>query len=377
MSELLDTLKKVVGDLTKPKPKSVLGIDVSSSTIKVVQLGRVKGRAVLETYGALALGPYAGVEPGKVTSLSPDKIGEALIDLLKEAKTSTTACGIAIPLSSSLINVISMPNVGEAKLKEMVPLELRKYVPVSINEVMVDWRVVPRIEAQTREEVEKEREEEKNKKVEVLTVAIHKETIDRYTQMVHKAGLQASFFEIEVFSTIRTTMEEELAPTMVIGLGAGTTKVYIVDRKVLRESHIVNRGSQEITLALTKGLGVSQQQAEEMKKTYGVLLQGVGADVGQISSLVVDAILGEVQRVMLAYQRKYSRNISRVILTGGGIIIPGIVDRVHETLQVDVSVANPFMKVEAPAFLGDVLKQVGPEFDVAIGVALRKLEESA
>ncbi len=374
--ELLDTLKKLTQDLVKPRAKSVLGIDVSSSTIKVVQLGRSKGRAVLETYGELALGPYAGVEGGRATSLSSDKLGEALADLMREAKVSTTECGVAIPLSSSLINVIEMPDVGEAKLKEMVPIELRKYVPVSINEVTVDWRIVPRIEMQTREDVEKQKEEEKLKKVEVLTVAIHKETIDRYMQVMQKAKLNVSFLEIEVFSTIRVALEEELAPTMVVGLGAGTTKLYIVDRKILRESHIINRGSQEITIALTKGLGITQQQAEEMKKTYGVVQQGVGADVGQITSLVVDAIFAEAQRVMFAYQRKYSRNISKVVLTGGGIIIPGLLERVHDILQADVSVADPFRKVETPAFLGDVLKQVGPEFDVAIGVALRKLEES-
>lgn len=373
--ELLDTLKKLTQDLVKPKAKSVLGIDVSSSTIKVVQLGRSKGRAVLETYGELALGPYAGVEGGRATNLSADKLGEALADLMREAKVSTAECGVAIPLSSSLINVIEMPDVGEAKLKEMVPIELRKYVPVSINEVTVDWRIVPRVEMQTREDVEKQKEEEKIKKVEVLTVAIHKETIDRYMQVMQKAKLNVSFLEIEVFSTIRVALEEELAPTMVVGLGAGTTKLYIVDRKILRESHIINRGSQEITIALTKGLGVTQQQAEEMKKTYGVVQQGVGSDVGQITSLVIDAIFAEAQRVMFAYQRKYSRNISKVVLTGGGIIIPGLVERVRDILQTDVSVANPFRKVETPAFLGDVLKQVGPEFDVAIGVALRKLEE--
>jgi type IV pilus assembly protein PilM len=375
--EFLDTLKKIGSDLLKPKAKSVLGIDVSSSTMKIVQLGRAHGKAVLETYGELALGPYAGVDPGKATNLSADKLGEALADLMKEAKVSTAEAGVAIPLSSSLINVIEMPDVGENKLKEMVPIELRKYVPVSINEVVVDWRIVPRIELQTREDVEKQKKEQGLKKVEVLTVAIHKETIDRYTQVMQKAGVHASFLEIEVFSTIRVALEEELAPTMIVGLGAGTTKVYIVDRKVLRESHIISRGSQEITLALTKGLGVTQQQAEEMKIAYGVLQQGVGADVGQIVSLVVDAIFAEIQRIMLSYQRKNARNISHVVLTGGGIIIPGLIDRVHEILQTDVTVANPFRKVEAPAFLGDVLKQVGPEFDVAIGVALRKLEEQA
>lgn len=371
----LDTLKQLAGELVQPKAKSVLGIDVSSSTIKVVQIGRSKGRAVLETYGELALGPYAGVEGGRATSLSPEKLAAALVDLMKEAKATTLECGVAIPLSSSLINIVQMPDVGESKLKDMVPIEVRKYIPVSINEVMVDWRVVPRVEMQTREDVEKPKDDTKAKKIEVLTVAIHKETIERYAEVIRRAGLKAGFLEVEVFSTIRVALEEELAPTMVVGLGAGTTKVYIVDRKILRESHIISRGSQEITIALTKGLGVTQQQAEDMKKRYGVVQQGVGADVGQIVSLVVDAIFAEAQRIMLAYQRKYSRNISRVVLTGGGIIIPGLTDRVRSILQTDVSVADPFRKVETPAFLTDVLKQVGPEFDVAIGVALRRLEE--
>lgn len=372
---LLDTLKQSIGKLAQPKAKSVLGIDISSSTIRLVQIGRSKGRAILETYGELNLGPYAGIEGARSTSLSPDKLSDALVDLMKEAKTSTIECGVAIPLSSSLINIVQMPDVGESKLKDMVPIEVRKYIPVSIDEVMVDWRIVPQVEMQTREDVERPKEESKVKKVEVLTVAIHKETIDKYTEVIKRAGLRAGFFEVEVFSTIRVALEEEFAPTMIVGLGAGTTKIYIVDRKILRESHIISRGSQEITVTLTKGLGVTLQQAEDMKKRYGVIQQGVGSDVGQISSLVIDAIFSEAQRIMFAYQRKYSRNIDRVVLTGGGSIMPGLIDRVRSILQTNVSLAESFNKVETPAFLNDVLKQIGPRFDVAIGAALRRLEE--
>lgn len=383
MGPIIEKIKKFLQEFSKPKGGSVLGIDVSSSTIKVVQLGNKRGKAVLETYGELALGPYAGIEPGKATSLSPQKLGEAMIDLMKEAKVTAKECGVAIPLASSLINVIEMPDVGEAKLKQMVPLELRKYVPVSMNDVVVDWRIVPKIETtgrETPEELEekaKENREGKNKKVEVLTVAIHKDTIDRYNEVIQQAGLAMSFMEVEVFSTIRVALEEELAPTMIVGLGAGTTKIYIVDRKVLRESHVIPRGSQEISLAITKGLGVSEEQADELKIKYGVAKDSMNQDVVQITSLVVDSLFAEAQRIMLAYQRKNTRNIGKVVLTGGGILIPGIVEKAHETLQADIAIADPFRKVDAPAFLGDVLKKVGPEFDVAIGVALRKLEEQS
>lgn len=370
-----DVLKKLTGGLSKGKSRSVLGIDISSSTIKVVQVARRGGRAVLETYGELALGPYAGVDAGKATALSTTKLAEAVADLIREAKVSTAECGVAIPLASSLINVIEMPDVGEARLKDMVPLEIRKYIPVSVNEVMLDWRVVPKVEVDTVPEGAISSGPGPMKKVEVLTVAIHKETINRYNEVIQAANLKPSFFEIEVFSTIRAVLEENLAPTMIIGFGAGTTKIYIVDRKVLRESHVISRGSQEVTIAISKALGVTPERAEELKKTYGVVKQGNDTDVAEIASLVLDSLLTEAQRVMLNYQKRRSRNVAKVVLTGGGIMLPGIAERAKNIFQTDVVIADPFGKIETPAFLADVLRQVGPEFDVAIGVALRKLEE--
>ena len=128
--------------------KSVLGVDISSSSIKVVQVRKEKGVAILETYGELALGPYTGKDRGQSTSLPTAKMTGALKDLLKEANITTKNCGVAIPMSSSLINVIRMPVLSKKKLKTMVPIEMRKYIPVPISEVLIDWRIVPK-EAQS------------------------------------------------------------------------------------------------------------------------------------------------------------------------------------------------------------------------------------
>jgi type IV pilus assembly protein PilM len=372
MASFSDSLKGLTSGLFARKSQSVLGIDISSSTIKVVQLGREKGKAVLETYGELALGPYAGVDSGRATSLPSSKLGEAVADLIREAKVSTTACGVAIPLSASLINILEMPDVGESRLKEMVPLEVRKYIPVSISEVMLDWRIVPQLSEQSTASPVPAGQK---KKIEILTVAIHKDTITRYQEVMQKATLAPSFYEIEVFSSIRVALEEDLEPVMIMGLGAGSTKVYVVDRKVLRESHIISRGSQEVTFAIQKAMGVTEARAEELKRTFGVVKQGNDTDVAEIASLVLDSIFTEAQRVMQNYQKRRARNIGKVILTGGGIMLPGIIERAKTVFGTEVVVADPFRKVEAPAFLESVLKQVGPEFDVAIGVALRRLEE--
>jgi type IV pilus assembly protein PilM len=407
MPHFFETLKETVSDSFRRKGGSVLGVDVSSSTIKVVQLRKKGGRALLETYGELALGPYAGIAPGTATKLEPAKMAEALRDLMREAKVSTKDCGIAIPLSASLINVIQMPDVGEKRLADMVPIEMRKYIPVSISEVMLDWRVIPRGGGEAeREEKDELGTPAKLEMIEVLVVAIHKDTLSRYQEIIENAGLETSFFEIEVFSTVRAILDGAPSPTMLVDIGAGTTKIFIIDHRVLRESHIVNRGSQDITLALSKSLGVSHEKALELKHTYGLspdlpapqvsparvqrpparnARAGAGGrqagardeHVQETIRLVLDGILIEAVRVMRAYQERYHKNVGQVVMTGGGSGLKGLTEAAQVTLEMPVTLADPFTKVVAPAFLEDVLKQAGPEFAVAIGVALRKLEEAS
>lgn len=371
-------LKKFFESVGK-KDDSVLGIDISSSSIKVVQIRNKKGRAVLETYGELALGPYAGSEVGHSTSLSSEKIAEALSDLLKEAKATTLNAGISIPYSSSLISLIQMPAVGEKKLKEMVPIESRKFIPVPISEVMLDWTIIPKRSADPETEGEEEADLEKKKdhydKVDVLVVAIHKDTINRFQKISEVVGLDTSFFEIEVFSTIRAVMHGESDPVMVVDIGAGNTKVFVVDHRMLRDTHIINKGSQHITTSLSQSLTLSPERAEEMKREIGILPQSADDNAREVSSTILDSIFAEAKRVMLSYQKKNNTSISKVVMTGGGSILKGLREKAVESFEADVVMADPFSKIETPAFLENVLRDAGPEFAVAIGVALRKLDE--
>jgi len=110
---LMVSIGKTIQNLLKPKSSNVLGIDISSSSVKVVELTKKQGRASLVTYGELALGPYAGVEIGRATNLPVEKTVEAVKDILRESKVSTKNCGVAIPMSSSLIRLIEMPDLGE------------------------------------------------------------------------------------------------------------------------------------------------------------------------------------------------------------------------------------------------------------------------
>lgn len=368
------------------KSVSALGIDIGSSAIKIVQVKRKNGQAVLETYGELALGPYAGLGVGQAVMLPPEKVAQAIMDLMKEKEVNITTrkCGISIPFASSLMSVIEMPEVSSKQLSVMVPMEARKYIPVPISEVMIDWSVIPKSEFEKGDEPEEEPAVEASSilsgdkakpitKVDVLIVAIHNETIARYQNIVSKAGLEAGFFEIEIFSTMRAVLDEALRPVMIMDMGAASTKLYIVERGIVRSSHTINRGSQDITATISKSLGIPMEQAEVMKRQVGAT--GTDPNMTSAITLVLDHIFSELNSTLLAFEKKHNKTVSKLFLVGGGSALKGLLDLAKKNFKTEIISADPFSKVSAPAFLENILKETGPEFAVAIGLALRKLAE--
>jgi len=360
--------------------QSVLGIDIGSSAIKVVQIKKKRGRAVLETYGELALGPYAGIEVGRATNLQNEKIIEALKDILREAKTTTLSCGVALPLSSSLITFITIPQVPEKQLQDVISLEARKYIPVPMNEVMLDYSLVPKEDNGGFEEEDENGQPEKKANPakqlqDVLVVAIHNEYINNYQAITAGSGLEPSFYEIEIFSSIRAVVDQGIQAVMIIDMGARATKLYIIERGILRTSHIINKGSQDITLAVSKSLSITAAEAENLKRTFGLKGGPEYKELTEIITVNLDYIFYESNATLLAYQKKYMKNINKVILTGGGVLLKGFTELAKISFQTDIIYADPFGKLQTPAFLVEQFQKSGPEFAVAIGCALRRLSE--
>jgi type IV pilus assembly protein PilM len=356
--------------------KSALGIDIGSSAIKVVQLKKKGGKAVLETYGALSLGPYGKQDVGTVTNLQADDISRALIDVMKESNVTVNSGIIAIPSSSSLIFTLSLPNsVTQDQLASIVPNEARKFIPVPISEVSLDWFMIPQ---------ETEFEDDNNKgtanqsqpapvpKVEVLVVAIHNDILTRYQDILTKTKLHSESFEMEIFSNVRSSLGHELSPVLLIDFGASKTKLSIVEAGIVRVFHVVNRGSQDITKNISSSLGIAFTEAEKLKRTVG-LNAAKNADAANIARLSTDYIFSDTNSVVLAYEKKYNRSISKVILLGGGSLLEGLLPLATANFHTEVVYGNPFSKTEAPAFLEPVLETSGPEFAVAVGLALRQL----
>jgi len=365
----------------------VLGIDIGSSSIKVVELRKNGNKAELSTYGELSLGPYAGISIGQTTKLSTSKLTEALQDLLneKEVGISTRNAGLAIPFHASLLSVIEMPYAKDKELETMVPIEARKYIPVPISDVTLDWSVIPKFEvrdnnSEVADEIREKMEDKANKDrkpqtVDILLATIHNNIISEYQQIVARVGLEVSFFEIELFSSIRSILDEDIHSAMIFDMGAASTKLYIVERGVIRSSHIINRGAQDITATIARMNSLSFEEAEILKRNRSVDGRGEQLNIEEAVKVTSEYIFSEVNRVLFFYQKQNNKNVDKIILVGGGCALKGWVEMCVQNFKVEVVLGNPFSKVEAPAFLEEVLRETGPEFAVSVGVALRKLKE--
>lgn len=388
MENILDKIKNL--DFFKKKPQSFLGVDIGSSAIKVVQLKKEKGVAILETYGELSLGPTGGTEVGRSTNLSDKQISSSLKSLIEESRVSVSECGASIPFRSSMLFNMEIPRMSEEQLQKIVPIEARKYIPVSISEVMLDWRIIPeeKVEEDEDNEIEdvrpasnEQKKIENNlslvKKIKIFVVAIHNNAIEKFRNIIKLSQLNLNFLEIEIFSTIRSVIDRNINTVAMLDIGASVSKMYIVEYGVVKDSHIINKGSQDITLAISRAMKISIKDAEDKKRSVD-LNDTVGSDkeIVDIVATNLKYIFMEAGKALKNYQVENSKNVEELIFTGGGSVIKGLPDFASANIEISSRIANPFSKVKTPAFLNDVLKEIGPEFAVAVGLALRGLEEN-
>ncbi len=150
------------------------------------------------------------------TNLPAEKIAETLKDLLREANVTTKNAGVSIPFSRSLLTLVELPRRANAEeQKTVISLEARKYIPVPVQEVQLDWFVLP--EGLTEGA-------ELSQKVKVLIVAVHNDELALLQKVVEGAALLASFYEIEIFSTIRSVVDEPIKPVLILDIGASEQK---------------------------------------------------------------------------------------------------------------------------------------------------------
>ncbi len=346
-----------------PKPHihdRVVGIDIGSSAIKVVELEDRDGVVTLTTYGELQLGPYTEKAIGEAVTLTPALERQALIDILRESAVKAKQAVLAIPLSSSFVTTMSIEAPPEEDISGRVRADARKYIPVPIADVTLDWA-----EISVHEDNQGVRD--------VLLAAIQNDALKRFMTLMQTVELPAPPTEIECFSAIRAALGSNQEQIAIIDIGATVAKLYLVEAGVLARMHRVPTGGVKVTERLMQERQLSFIDSESLKRTVTI----GGTDYGWVEKVTHSTytkVLREFKQVINEYEKRSGRSIDSVILTGGAVSGFGLVAAIGHELGRPTTLIRPFEKVAYPAFMEDTLTNIGPSFAVALGSALRQFE---
>ena len=351
------------------KESRFLGVDIGASSIKAVELRKEKERPILETYGELSLAKYGEGDVGRALRLVDKKLTEALTDIINEAQIKSKKVAVSIPLKDSFLTIMELPDMATSDLKEAVPYEARKYIPIPIGEVVLDWWVLP----PKSDELAKTSIGSKDRKFKsVILAAVPKDVIAKYKSIFESAGLEIVAFEIEAFAFAVGALKQELGTVLLMDFGASATKMVISDGGAVRAAHILDHGAQELTLSISQSLSIDFERAEILKRDSGALHRPETEGIASILEPMIEFVASEGERFLLNWKRKGGKEISKVLIGGGGAHLKGIEDLFIKKYGVEVMVVNPFSKVIYPAFLEPALKEVGATFVNAVGLALKE-----
>lgn len=351
------------------RPRRQIGIDIGTSSIKVVELSREGSHVALQNYGLLeGLDFFGDIDPAHSSSFkkSEQEIIAAVRQLLQVTRIQTREVVFSIPIFSSFLTVIELPYMNLKDLERAVPFQARSYIPVPMSEVVLDWLAIPPREAAPPSSPRAP------STISVLLVAAPKEVISKYQRVVQGLGLQLRGLESESFSLVRSLVGKDLTPTMLVDFGAGSTNLTIVDRGFVRLSHTVDLSGKEITKAVARGLSISPSRAEELKRTTGLAGGGEGSGLAGLITPLVDRIIGDYEKMVSTYLRKEKVKIERIILSGGAANLPALATYLSRRLATETIIGDPFARLSYPPELKPIFKKdLALPLAVAVGLALR------
>jgi type IV pilus assembly protein PilM len=347
----------------KEEVGQAVGLDIGASSVKVVQLRREKDKIVLDTYGEVEVGPYAGLTPGQPTSLGEDKLIEVVKDLFREAKVTAKDAVVSIDASAAYVSLVKVSKVDDAQLMTMMSFEAKKYIPIPLTDVQMDWWHVPEDSVVKNDEG----------MMSVVLAAVKNEVLSMNERLVKALGLTNVEYEMPGYSLMRSCPPGTHVMAVYLDIGSQFTTLSLVSKDTVLDMHVISRGSKNSTDQIAKALSIPIDTAEETKRRFGYLGDASNPYLKDVMQLSSYPLFGEVARLSLMYERKYNQVIEGVILVGGGSRVPGVMQAYDQTVHIPARVATPFDSVDVPDFLHEMIQKVGPTYAVALGCALKKL----
>lgn len=341
--------------------KISVGLDIGMSSIKVVALVRQQPPKLL------SLGAISAPQPGLASDADVElqKVADTIKKLLAAAKIDTDEVIVALPENKVFTRVIDdLPYLTDQELNSAIRFASEEFIPLPINEVNLNWQVLSRAG-----------KSEKTGRTVVFVVASPKNIVNKYIQVLNMAGLKPQALETEIIAVARALVgNNPFSPgTLIVQMGATTTDLAVASKGLILLTRSISTGGMALTRTIAQHFNFELSQAEEYKKVYGMMEDQLEGKVYEVLKPIIDIILGEVKRVVQAYDGKHPQDkIKRVVLSGGGAKMPGLVIYLASSLGLEVQEADPWYFVAKEKSVVAKLSQEAPFYSVAVGLSLRE-----
>jgi type IV pilus assembly protein PilM len=341
--------------------KKVVGVDLGSSSIKLAQVSKSKGMALLDNF-AFVQTPAQTINNGDITDTY--LLGESVKMLFKEQKfTSKNAC-IGMWGSTSIVKKISMPKVDAKALKEQIKYEAQQYLPFDISQVTIEYHVLPFSSSSDQ--------------MDILIVAGQNDLITKYIEVATYGNLKTSIIDVSslalanIFEFNYGKLNE---PVGLFNFGSNSTQFVVVFQGEVLFARDIPVGGFHFTNEICKNMGVTLEEAESLK-----LSQTQGAEVPESTrtfmNIAMEHVTEEVRNSIDFYSASGGDfQISKAFFTGGASLTEGLIEHLSDVLKIKFEVLNPLLKVKAnnKKFSPQYLEQISPFLAVSLGLALREV----
>lgn len=351
-----------------------VGVDFGTSFIKIVELEYKNGSIYLSNYGWIETPQKKKMGDFEIRDEFKDVEDKTYLlkKLISALNLKSKSAYLSMGSFKGLTALISVVDVKDGDLDEVIKIEANKYIPVSLDEIYLSSDIVSKRVEKKEEKTGVLPNPADNKKevVEVLLVAAPKDDVHKYERIVEGSGLKVASFELDIFSVVRALIGDDLGKFLIVDIGAKITNIILVDKGVIRVNRNINVGGDEVTKNIATNLNVSWDRAEEFKKKNNYLKEEGRSIVLPILNLIAK----ESKRMIELAQSTGGSNkpLDNVIIVGGGADVPGIVEVFSSVLGVPVVIGNPLAKIIIENDkIKDQVTDISPLYAVAVGLALK------
>lgn len=339
----------------------IIGLDIGSSSIKMVEIDRTKKGVELQFAGCAPLPDGAVVDK---TLKKLDVVATAINAMTSSAKTRTKDVAMSLSGKSVIIKQVTMNSMTDAQLEKQIEMEAEPYIPFDIKDVRLDFYIMGD-------------RPEREGTMEVVLVAAKRDYMDEYTDLLKSVNLSPVVVDVDPFSLevmyefCYPNVQEEVVA--LINIGASTMNVNILKSGASQYTRDLPIGGDSITREIMRFFDVDYERAENIKR--GAQMDGINPrNLRKIFQRSVDYFVSEIQKVLDFFATNVSYDpIQKIFLSGGAALTYDLAPTIEEELNIPVEIVDPFrsLKVDEKVFDLQYLGQMGASMAVAVGLALR------